>query len=95
MAKKRPEPELPGLKAGGDFLSSLLGGLPNLTRLGGGLALRHLATQDACIETVARAMCDEEEVEYDSLTGKDKRDWKYRARAALVGLDRYLAGVTK
>lgn len=92
---KRPTPPTAPPKAGlgllGEIGASLKSAFPDIARLGAGLAFRTLASKPECVEMMAEAMCSDEEIEWKTLDGKEKRLWKLRARAALIGLDRYVA----
>lgn len=52
--------------------------------------LRRLVEVPECVERVARAMAEEEDLDWTTASGSAKREWKYRARAALRGLNGYV-----
>lgn len=81
-----------------DLLAGLIAGLkgqgPGFARFGVGLALRGLAGNKECLDAMASAMAEDEDEDWSKLDGKARRLWRLRARASLVGLDRWIAEAT-
>lgn len=80
----------------GGFLSGLLeaasGGLEDAAKVTSFVGSRLLAANARCVNFVARYMVADElgEDEWEHMMSKDRKLYEQRAKAALLGLDRYL-----
>lgn len=83
----------------GDIAAEVFGNIknavPSATRFGVGVVLRTLASKKECIDRIAQTMAEDEDQSWNGMPGQERRNWRLRAKAALIGLDRYLAGAAK
>ena len=63
---------------------------PGVSRVALSFALRNLANNRACIETIARRMVEDEELDWTVMDNRARRDWMLRARSSVAGLSGFL-----